>query len=148
MRIAKEVGRRIIMNSRDFFVSAPGRIACVTGFVAFAGPGAMALAGPSPNDVRYAASVVIACILGCAAICILSVYRFMLATLVVGFFGPLVAGFYIAGLSFVATLGATLGWTLVAFALLPLATMIVAPFRTDEGSLARSESSGEAHAHA
>lgn len=136
------------MNGRDFFVSAPGRIACATGFVALAGPGAMALAGPDPNDIRYAAGILIVCILGCAATCMLSIERFWPVTLIIGFFGPLVAGFYVAGLSLVANLGATLGWTLLAGALLPVATVIVAPFRSSEGSPATSARTGKAQAHA
>jgi hypothetical protein len=78
----------------------------------------------------------------------LSIERFWPVTLIIGFFGPLVAGFYVAGLSIVASLGATLGWTLFACALLPVATVIVAPFRSSEGSPTTSASSEKAHAHA
>jgi hypothetical protein len=138
----------IVMNGREFFVSAPGRIACGTGFVALAGPAVMALSGPGPNDVPHAACIVIACILGCAATCLLSVYRFLLVSLAIAFFAPLTAGFYVAGLSFVASLGATFGWALLALALLPLATMIAAPFRSGERAPSRSEAPGKVHAHA
>jgi hypothetical protein len=136
------------MNGREFFVSTPGRIACVTGLVALAAPGAMAVSGPGPNDVRHAACIVIACILGCAATGLLSVYRFMPVSLAIAFFAPLIAAFYVAGLSFVASLGATLGWALLALALLPMATMIAAPFRSGERSPSRHETSGKVHAHA
>ncbi len=137
------------MNGKDFFVSAPGRIACATGFIALGGPGVMALAGPSPNDVSYAACIVIACIVGCAATCMLSVYRFLPVTLAVGFFGPLVAGFYVAGLSLVASAGPLVACALLALALLPLATVIVAPFKSRGGSTRASDGHGsQAHAHA
>ena len=117
------------MSGTDFFNSTPGRIACITGVVAAAGPGLMALTGPGPDDVSTAAGIVIACIVGCAATSILSVYRFTLATLALISFGPLVAGFYIAGLSFVSRAGTALGWAMIALALLPLATMLAAPVR-------------------
>jgi len=129
------------MNGRDFFVSTPGRIACVTGVVAFAGPGAMALSGPSPNDVSYSACIVIACILGLASTCMLSVYRFVTVSLVIGFFAPLIAGFYVAGLSMVSTAGTSVGGVLVALALLPFATMVAAPFRS--GELAKTVNEAE-----
>jgi ribose/xylose/arabinose/galactoside ABC-type transport system permease subunit len=132
------------MSGRDFFVSAPGRIACATGFLAFAGPGAMALSGPSPNDVPYAAGIIIACILGLAATCMLSVYRFLSVSLAIGFFAPLIAGFYVAGLSLVSGAGTTVGWVLTVIALLPLATGIAAPFRSAGGEKA----SVREHAHA
>jgi hypothetical protein len=121
------------MDGTTFFNSTPGRIACITGMIAAAGPGVMALVGPGPDDVRHAAVVVIACILGCAATSILSVYRFTLVTLALTFFGPLVAGFYIAGLSFVSRAGSVVGWALIALALLPLATMLAAPVRMRSG---------------
>jgi hypothetical protein len=117
------------MDGTSFFNSTPGRIACITGMAAAAGPGLMALVGPGPDDVPRAAVIVIACILGCAATCILSAYRFTLVTLALSCFGPLVAGFYIAGLSFVSRVGSATGWALIALALLPLATMLAAPVR-------------------
>ena len=117
------------MNETNFFNSTPGRIACITGMTAAAGPGLMALVGPGPDDVPRAAVIIIACIVGCAATSILSVYRFTLVTLALIGFGPLVAGFYIAGLSFVSNAGSALGWALMALALLPLATMLAAPVR-------------------
>lgn len=135
------------MSGKEFFVSGSGRIACVTGFVALAAPGAMALAGPSPRDVAYSACVLMACILGCMATAILASHRFMVVTLAIAFFAPLIGGFYVAALSFAATLGASLGWALTALALLPLATMIAAPFRSGEGLRSVSHS-GKAHAHA
>lgn len=135
------------MSDTEFFVSSPGRIACVTGFVALAAPGAMALAGPSPNDVAYGACVLMACTLGCMATAILASHRFMAVTLAIAFFTPLIGGFYVAAMSFVATLGASVGWTLTALALLPLATMFAAPFRSREGLRPLSRS-GKAHAHA
>jgi hypothetical protein len=98
-----------------------------TGTIALAGPGYMALVGPGPEDISRAATIVIACILGCAATCILSAYRFTLVTLTLCFFGPMLAGFYVAGLSFVSRVGAAAGWVLMAVALLPLATMLAAP---------------------
>jgi hypothetical protein len=120
------------MTDTHFFVSIPGRILCATGIVALAGPGAMALAGPGPSDVTYVACIIIACIVGCAATCMLSIYRFARVSLAIGFFGPLVAGFYVAGLSLVSHAGATVGWALSLLALLPLATVVAAPLRATE----------------
>jgi hypothetical protein len=60
----------------------------------------------------------------------LSVYRFVTVSLLIGFFAPLIAGFYVAGLSMVSSAGSTVGIVLVALALLPLATVIAAPFRS------------------
>jgi hypothetical protein len=117
------------MDGTNFFNSTAGRIACITGVVAAAGPGFMALSGPGTDDVSHAAIIVIACIVGCAGTSILSVYRFTLVTLALTCIGPLVAGFYIAGLSFVSRAGTALGWALIALALLPLATMLAAPVR-------------------
>jgi hypothetical protein len=119
-----------IMSGRDFFVSAPGRIACATGVIALAGPGAMAFAGPSHNDASYSAMIIIACILGVASTCMLSVYRFTWIALSLMLGVPLVAGFYIAGLSFVSAAGAGVGSALMILALLPLATVIAAPFKS------------------
>jgi hypothetical protein len=136
------------MSGRNFFVSVPGRVICATGIVALAGPGAMALSGPGPNDVSYGACIVIACILGLAATALLSAYRFLTVSLSIGFFAPLVAGFYVAGLSLVSTAGTLVGWGLVALSLLPLATVIVAPFRHGEVTRTRATSTAAARVHA
>jgi hypothetical protein len=135
------------MQTKAFFASAPGRIVCVTAFVALLGPGAMALAGPSPRDVSYSAGLVILCIIGFSAACMLSVYQYVLAALAISFFGTLIAGPYVAALSVVARTGALFGWLLTGLALLPLATTIVASFHSGTGSSAAPRASGSARVH-
>ena len=136
------------MNGREFFVSAPGRLACATGFVALAGPGAMALSGPSPSDVAYAACILIVCILGLIATAVLSVERFTVMALAIAFFAPLIAGFYVAGLSVFSAAGTLAGWAAVTFALLPLATLIMAVYRSGETSEAQAVHSEGSRVHA
>jgi hypothetical protein len=148
MQVAMVRSKEAVMNGKEFFVSAPGRVACFTGVVALAGPGAMALSGSSPKDVSHVACILIVCILGLIATAVLSVYRFPMVSLAILFFGPLIGGVYAAGLLEVAGTGTFAGWVLVALALLPLATVIVAPFRHGDESKAPSASPDRIRAHA
>jgi hypothetical protein len=108
----------------------------------------MALSGPSPNDVAYAACILIVCILGLMTTAVLSVERFTVVALAMAFFAPLIAGVYVAGLSVFSAAGALAGWAAVTIALLPLATLIMALYRSGETSAAQAAHSGGTRVHA
>jgi drug/metabolite transporter (DMT)-like permease len=136
------------MAPKRFLASAPGRVFGLSFFCALAGPGAMALAGPSPSDASYEACVVIACFFGFCLASMLSVYRFTWIAVAIAFAGACVAGPYVAGLGVVARAGFAIGWALVAFSLLPVAAVVVAVIKpTSHQAPPHSPEARPANAH-
>jgi hypothetical protein len=137
-----------MLGQRGFLVSAPGRIFLVTSAVALAGSGALAVSGPGPRSVSWAACTVIACIVGFGLSSMLSVYRFTWVALAIAFFGAYAGGPCIAALSVLPRAGLALGWALLALSLLPLAVLIVATLRPRSHHPPRATGARTADAHA
>lgn len=124
------------MSAREFFVSSPGRLSCLTGTFAFAAPGILAIGGPAAGTLNVASCILTATIVGCIASAVLSVEKFPLISLAYGLLMPFAAFFYVALLFAAPSLGGLVGGLLIAAGLLPLATLIAAPLRSSGAAAA------------
>ncbi len=95
------------MGSRAFLQSAGGRIALLTGGLALATPGVLALLGPGEAATLITAVSILLCVVGCLFAVVLSLQAFFSQTLTMVIALPLAAGVYLALLS-VAPVGGAL----------------------------------------